>query len=114
MSTSAAPVTAAPVTAGPVPAATDLASLAKAVEAAMLDVKGMPIDHRTRAIALKESIEAFHKAGLTTIVRTLKADPRGMESRNGEPLFRLDRKTVRRPGRCFAVMAGAARRAARP
>ncbi len=58
---------------------TDLAERAKAVEAALTEVKGMPIDHRTRAIALKDAVEAFHKAGLTTIVRTLKADPRGME-----------------------------------
>lgn len=39
------------------------------------DVRGMPIDQRTRALALKDALEAFHKAGLTTIVRALKQDP---------------------------------------
>ena len=61
------------------PESTDLAAMAAKVEAALTEVKGMPIDHRTRAFALKDAVEAFHKAGLTTIVKTLKADPRGKE-----------------------------------
>lgn len=70
--------TTAPASA-PVAADAELALRAQAVETALTDVKGMPIDHRTRAVALKDAVEAFHKAGLTRIVRTLKADPRGME-----------------------------------
>ena len=42
----------------------DLADLARAVESALTDVRGMPIDHRKRALALTEAVEAFHKAGL--------------------------------------------------
>lgn len=61
----------------PVAADAGLAERAKAVEDALTAVRGMPVDHRTRAIALKDAVEAFHKAGLTHIVRTLKADPRG-------------------------------------
>ena len=71
--------TAIPPASPPVAADSELALRAKAVEAALTDVKGMPIDHRTRAVALKEAVEAFHKAGLTQIVRTLRADPRGLE-----------------------------------
>jgi Fe-S cluster biogenesis protein NfuA/nitrite reductase/ring-hydroxylating ferredoxin subunit len=59
--------------------ATDLAALARAVETALTDVRGMPIDHRKRAIALKESVEAFHKAGLVQIVRAMKAHPAARE-----------------------------------
>jgi Fe-S cluster biogenesis protein NfuA/nitrite reductase/ring-hydroxylating ferredoxin subunit len=71
--------TATPPVNAPVAQDSELAQRAKAVETALTEVKGMPIDHRTRAIALKDAVEAFHKAGLTQIVRTLKADPRGME-----------------------------------
>ncbi len=70
---------ATPTSATAAHADTDLAARARAVEAALTEVKGMPIDHRTRAFALKDAVEAFHKAGLTTIIRTLKADPRGKE-----------------------------------
>jgi Fe-S cluster biogenesis protein NfuA/nitrite reductase/ring-hydroxylating ferredoxin subunit len=59
--------------------ASELATRAQAVETALTEVRGMPIDQRTRALALKDAVEAFHKAGLVTIVRTLKADPRGKE-----------------------------------
>jgi Fe-S cluster biogenesis protein NfuA/nitrite reductase/ring-hydroxylating ferredoxin subunit len=59
------------------PAATDLAARAKAVDEALTAVRGMPIDQRTRALALKDAIEAFHKDALVTIVRALKADPAG-------------------------------------
>lgn len=61
------------------PAAVSLAERAEAVEKALTDVQGMPIDHRTRALALKTALEAFHKDALVTIVRALKADPRGKE-----------------------------------
>ena len=71
--------TASPPASPPVAADAELALRAQAVERALTDVKGMPIDHRTRAVALKDAVEAFHRAGLTQIVRTLKADPRGME-----------------------------------
>jgi len=57
------------------PAEPDLAALARAVEDALTDVRGMPIDQRKRALALKESVEAFHKAGLVKIVRAMKGDP---------------------------------------
>ncbi len=72
---------ATPVSAPPAPsgAAAELATLATAVDDALTQVRGMPIDHRSRAMALKEAVEAFHKSGLTTIVRALKADPRGKE-----------------------------------
>ncbi len=53
----------------------DLADLARAVESALTDVRGMPIDHRKRALALTEAVEAFHKAGLVQIVRAMKAHP---------------------------------------
>lgn len=59
--------------------AASLADLAGDVERTLNDVRGMPVDQRTRALALKTALEAFHKAGLTTIVRALKADPRGKE-----------------------------------
>jgi Fe-S cluster biogenesis protein NfuA/nitrite reductase/ring-hydroxylating ferredoxin subunit len=60
-------------------AAPTLTERAEAIERALLEVQGMPIDHRTRALALKTALEAFHKDALITIVRTLKADPRGKE-----------------------------------
>ncbi|HEY0929620.1 MAG TPA: NifU family protein [Gemmatimonas sp.] len=56
-----------------------LETLANNVQRTLDDVRGMPIDQRTRALALKDALEAFHKAGLTTIVRALKQDPRGKE-----------------------------------
>ncbi|NWG21727.1 MAG: NifU family protein [Chloroflexi bacterium] len=45
----------------------------------MAEVRALDEDARSRAIALKQAVEAFHKAGLTTIVQRLKADPRGKE-----------------------------------
>lgn len=61
----------------PIPTAAepDLATLAQDVERALTDVRGMPIDHRKRALTLKEAVEAFHKAGLVKIVRAMKGDP---------------------------------------
>lgn len=56
-----------------------LDQLATDVQRTLDDVRGMPIDQRTRAMALKDAVEAFHKAGLVTIVKALKGDPRGKE-----------------------------------
>ncbi|MBA3917233.1 MAG: NifU family protein [Gemmatimonadaceae bacterium] len=60
-------------------ASPSLETLAANVQRTLDDVRGMPIDQRTRALALKDALEAFHKAGLSTIVRTLKQDPHGKE-----------------------------------
>lgn len=57
----------------------DLESLAARVDHVAADVLGLDEGSRTRSLALKEAIEAFHRAGLTTIVRRLKADDRGRE-----------------------------------
>ena len=59
------------------PTTPSLADLADGVEKALQDVRAMPIEQRKYALALKDALEAFHKAGLTTIVRTLKNDPHG-------------------------------------
>ena len=80
MTTATRPEEASPTAPTPTPTPTPtLAERAEAVEKALADVQGMPIDHRTRALALKTALEAFHKDALVTIVRTLKADPRGKE-----------------------------------
>lgn len=73
--------TTSPVMGGPspTPAAAELAQLAKLVDDALTEVRGMPIEQRTRALKLKDAVEGFHKAGLIAIVRALKADPRGKE-----------------------------------
>jgi nitrite reductase/ring-hydroxylating ferredoxin subunit len=57
----------------------DLESLAGRVDRAIGDVTSLEPDARATAMALKEAIEAFHKAGLTAIVKRLKEDPRGKE-----------------------------------
>ncbi len=54
-------------------------SLAQRVDEATAAVQGMPTELRIKALALKSAIEAFHKPGLTKIIRQLKADPRGKE-----------------------------------
>lgn len=74
-STSAASASAAPAPDAP----QSLEHLANEVQRTLDEVRGMPIDQRTRALALKDAVEAFHKAGLTTIVKALKADARGKE-----------------------------------
>ncbi|MCS6880787.1 MAG: NifU family protein [Oscillochloridaceae bacterium] len=56
-----------------------LETLAERVDRAMAEVRALDAGARDRAIALKQAIEAFHKAGLTTIIQRLKADPRGKE-----------------------------------
>jgi nitrite reductase/ring-hydroxylating ferredoxin subunit len=53
--------------------------LAARVDAAIAALGGLEPAAREKAEAVKEAIEAFHKAGLTAIVRALKADPRGKE-----------------------------------
>lgn len=67
----------APAMASPATATPALAELADAVEKALHDVRAMPIEQRKYALALKDALEAFHKAGLVTIVRALKNDPNG-------------------------------------
>lgn len=59
--------------------ATDLEGLARQVDDAITAIESLEPAAREKAEALKTAIEAFHKAGLTTIVKTLKADPRGKE-----------------------------------
>lgn len=56
-----------------------LETLAEQVDRAMAEVRALDEGARNRAIALKQAVEAFHKAGLTTIIQRLKADPRGKE-----------------------------------
>lgn len=77
MTAEASPSPAAPAPASSTP--DELTTLARAVEQALTDVRGMPIDHRKRALALKEAVEAFHKAGLVRMVRAMKADPAARE-----------------------------------
>lgn len=72
-------------------APTDLETLATQVDEAIAAIESLDPAAREKATAVKTAIEAFHKAGLTTIVKTLKADPRGKEL-----LFELvDDPTVR-------------------
>lgn len=63
---------------GPTPD-TDLELLAAHVDHALEALGSLDEAARAKAHALREAIEAFHRAGLTTIVRRLKADPRGKE-----------------------------------
>lgn len=57
----------------------ELTHLAEAVDRAVAEIDALDPPLRAKALALKAAIEAFHKGGLTTIVKTLKADPRGKE-----------------------------------
>jgi hypothetical protein len=57
----------------------ELERLAERVDAEVEAVDELDAAGRERAIALKRAVEAFHRAGLVTIVRRLKADPRGLE-----------------------------------
>jgi nitrite reductase/ring-hydroxylating ferredoxin subunit len=59
--------------------ADDLEALARAVDRAIAEADALAADAKAKAVALREAIEAFHRAGLTTIVKRLKADPRGKE-----------------------------------
>ncbi|MGB9634661.1 MAG: NifU family protein [Chloroflexaceae bacterium] len=56
-----------------------LETLAERVDRAMAEVRTLDEGAHNRAVALKQAVEAFHKAGLTTIIQRLKADPRGKE-----------------------------------
>jgi nitrite reductase/ring-hydroxylating ferredoxin subunit/Fe-S cluster biogenesis protein NfuA len=71
MSTMTPPAPAAP--------ADSLEALAEQVDTAMAEVHKLEAGARDQAIALKQAVEAFHKAGLTRIIQHLKADPRGKE-----------------------------------
>ena len=72
-----------------------LEGLAARVDAAIAALGDLEPAAREKAEAVKEAIEAFHKAGLTAIVKSLKADPRGKEL-----LFALvDDPTVHEIGR---------------
>jgi hypothetical protein len=62
-----------------VPEATRLAALAGSVDHAIAEVRTLDETARGKAFALESAIEAFHRVGLTTIVRRLKDDPRGRE-----------------------------------
>lgn len=60
-------------------AASAFDALAERADKAMAAVKALPDDVRATALELKESIDAFHKSALTTMVRRLKDDERGRE-----------------------------------
>ncbi len=57
----------------------NLENLAEQVDKTLEVVNQLPEEERTKALDLKQAIEAFHKVGLTKIVQSLKADPRGKE-----------------------------------
>lgn len=66
-------------TATPTLAETDLDTLAQRVDQAFNEINKLEGPERAKALDLKRAIEAFHKAGITKIVKHLKADPRGKE-----------------------------------
>ncbi|HBL26356.1 MAG TPA: hypothetical protein DD490_05925 [Acidobacteria bacterium] len=57
----------------------DLTALAERVDTAHARLEGLDPAARERALELKRAVEAFHREGLATIIRTLKADERGRE-----------------------------------
>ena len=57
----------------------DFETLAERVDQAMNEVHKLDDDGQAKAMKLKQTIEDFHKFGLTKIVQHLKADPRGKE-----------------------------------
>ena len=57
----------------------DLEQLAERVDQAIAEVQALEPPARNKAMALKSTIEEFHKAGLTQIVRKLKNDPNGKQ-----------------------------------
>ncbi|HEC09578.1 MAG TPA: hypothetical protein ENI86_08425 [Acidimicrobiales bacterium] len=71
--------TAAPPDTGPSPEQPGFEALAGAVDEALARVTALDDDARGPALALKDAVEAFHRDGLVTIVRTLKNDPAGRE-----------------------------------
>ncbi|MEO1087617.1 MAG: NifU family protein [Acidobacteriota bacterium] len=63
----------------PSPEPGPLEELARGVDEALEAVESLEEPARAKALELKKAIEAFHKEGLTTMIRNLKADPRGLE-----------------------------------
>src|SRR6185295_8517963 len=57
----------------------DLDQLAARVDRALAATEALDPPSREKSRELRQSIEAFHKAGLTRIVRALREDPRGAE-----------------------------------
>lgn len=72
--TTAAEAAGLPPTAGD-----DLTRLAEQVDRAIAEISTLEPEIRGKALAVKSAIEEFHRSGLTAIVKTLKADPRGKE-----------------------------------
>jgi Fe-S cluster biogenesis protein NfuA/nitrite reductase/ring-hydroxylating ferredoxin subunit len=63
----------------PITSSDDLEQLAQRVDGAIAEIQSLAPDVRAKALALKSAIEAFHKVGLTQIVRKLKDDPAGKQ-----------------------------------
>ena len=57
----------------------DLEAIAAHVDHAIEALEGLDAAARDKADAVRAAIEAFHRVGLTRIVKRLKADPRGKE-----------------------------------
>jgi nitrite reductase/ring-hydroxylating ferredoxin subunit/Fe-S cluster biogenesis protein NfuA len=57
----------------------ELERLAEQVDTAAAAARALEGAASAKALALKDAIEAFHKAGITRIVQRLKSDPRGKE-----------------------------------
>lgn len=55
----------------------NLEQLAERVDKAIAEVQALDPEQRGKAMALKSTIEEFHKVGLTHIVKKLKDDPEG-------------------------------------
>ncbi|MEN1680136.1 MAG: NifU family protein [Planctomycetota bacterium] len=72
------PVTTTPAEPAPPPGA-DLEEAAQRVDRAIAAADALEGSAKEATAELRSAIEQFHKAGLTHIVRTLKADPRGKE-----------------------------------
>lgn len=68
-----------PPSLSPFEAEPDLDQLAARVDRALAAAEELDPAAREKARELRQAIEAFHKAGLTRIVRALKDDPRGSE-----------------------------------
>jgi Fe-S cluster biogenesis protein NfuA/nitrite reductase/ring-hydroxylating ferredoxin subunit len=64
-------------TSTPMPTVDNLEQLAERVDKAIAEVMAMEPELRAKAMTLKSTIEEFHKAGLTHIVKKLKNDPEG-------------------------------------
>ncbi len=63
----------------PQAAVPDLEKLARDVDEALARVRALDEQYRNHALALKDAIEAFHKAGLTRIIQLVRESPGGME-----------------------------------